>query len=362
MAEYTFFPFDEGDGSNLSEERWTLFFDWMRTVGVLSVDTTLDPDSELAVNPADPSVGTQIQVEDGKAFIQGFYFEQIEGPAVLDVPLNEGLDPRIDLVVLRLDKAEDDIQYVIIEGLNDAVPEPPEPIQNSTIWDLPLAQVYVASEATTITSGDITDVRVRSMQGDGGSVAVTLSSAGGDETLIADSNAPPDLVVKGLNAGTNISLSSDADSITITGANAPADAPICFVYKDSTTPGLTDGSTTTIEFDTAILNPDGMWDSMTNPSRITIDEDGVYLIMALAGWTGVDAANGPVELQILLNGSTTLTRSRMLLAGDDTLYLNAEVFYSLTATDYLTLAVINDSGQTLSLESSPQLQAIKIRG
>jgi hypothetical protein len=78
----------------------------------------------------------------------------------------------------------------------------------------------------------------------------------------------------------------------------------------------------------------------------------------------VALANGPVEIQILVNGSTTIGRSRILLVGADTLYLNSQLFYSLSATDYLTLNVINSSGQTLSLSSStngPSLQALKLR-
>ena len=192
MSTFDYFPFESGDGAFITEPRWTDMFTWMRTVGVLSEDTTLATDAELAVNPASPSVGTQVQVEDGEAFIQGFMFIQTDGPEVIDIPLNDSGDPRIDLLVLRLDKTNDIIEYVDIEGTPDPSPVAPDPIQNSTIWDLPLAEIAVANGAVTILSGDITDVRVRSMQGDGGSTAVTLTSAGGDETLIADSNAPPD--------------------------------------------------------------------------------------------------------------------------------------------------------------------------
>ena len=66
-----------------------------------------------------------------------------------------------------------------------------------------------------------------------------------------------------------------------------------------------------------------------------------------------------------MNNTTTIARSRILIVGADTLYLNATIFYSLSATDYLTLNVINNSGQTFSLTSGtdgPKLQAVKIRG
>jgi hypothetical protein len=194
-------------------------------VGVLSEDTRLAPDAELAVNPADPSTGTQVQVEDGEAFIQGFMFIQEDGPEVIDIPLNESGDPRIDLLVLRLDKENDIIFYVDIEGDPDPSPVPPDPIQNSTIWDLPLAEIAVADGATEITSMDITDVRVRSMQGDGGSSAVSLTSGTGDESLVAD-GVGPDLEIKAITAGPNISLTSDGDQVTIEATGAGSDVTL----------------------------------------------------------------------------------------------------------------------------------------
>jgi hypothetical protein len=181
------------------------------------------------------------------------------------------------------------------------------------IWDLPLAEVYVADSATVINAMDITDVRVRSVQGESGS---------------------------------------------------SVNSPTCYVYRDATTTGLADSSTTTIDFDTEILNANAMWEGVTNPERITIGEDGIYDISLLVGWVGVALANGPVEAQVVLNGATIIGRNRILMVGTDTLYLNASFFYSLSATDYLELDVINNSGQTLSLTSGsdgPSLQAIKIR-
>ncbi len=214
MSDFNFYPFESGDGAFITEPRWTDMFTWMRTVGVLSEDTTLAPDAELAVNPADPSIGTQVQVEDGQGFIQGFMFIQTNGPEVIDIPLNDSGDPRIDILVLRLDKTNDIISYVDIAGTPDPSPVPPDPVQNSTIWDLPLAQIYVADGATTITSGDITDLRVRSTQGDGGSSAVTLESVGSGQSIVAQGTGP-NLEAKSIEGINNATVTSDADTVTV---------------------------------------------------------------------------------------------------------------------------------------------------
>lgn len=362
-AEFFYFPFDDGPGSDSEENRWEDMMQYMRTTGVLIGwdETSLNPSTDdLAVTA---NGGLSVQVAVGEAWIHGFMFQQQDDYYSISISANSSGDPRIDLLTARLNTDDNIIEYHVEEGTPDPSPVAPTPVESDPVWDLALAEIYVADGAVTILSGDITDVRVRSMQADGGSSAVTLTSAGGDETLVADGTGP-DIENKGLTAGTGIALSSDASSVTITASGSPADSPTCYVYKNAATAGLVDASTTTIAFDTATLNPDAMWDSMTNPERITVATDGVYYISLLVGWVGVALANGPVEAQVVLNGMTTIGRNRILLVGADTLYLNAGFFYEMSATDYLELDVINNSGQTLSLTSGangPSLQAIMIR-
>lgn len=360
-AEFHYFPFDAGPGAESTEQRWGDMMKWMRTTGILTENLTLNASTDDLAVTANATLGVQTAV--GQAWVEGFEFQQQDDYYAIGVDPNTSGDPRIDLLVLELNKPDDIIHYVVVKGTPDPSPVAPSPQQDDEIWQMPLAEIAVADMAAVILSGDITDLRVRSLQGDGGSSAVTLESAGGSETLVAQGVGPA-IETKGLSEGTGISLTSDASSVTITASGSPADSPTCFVYKNGTTTGLATASTTTITFDTAVLNPDMMWDSMSNPERITIDVDGIYYIHALVGWVGVALANGPVEAQVVLNGTTTIARSSTLLVGTDTLYLDASIFYDLSATDYLELDVINTSGQTLSLTSGasgPSLQAIQIR-
>lgn len=310
-AEFNYFPFDAGEGSETLESRWVLMMQYMRTSGVISDNVPLDTSTDdLAVTASSPGLAVDVAI--GEAFLLGTFWSHTGDPATLTIQDNSSGDDRIDLVVVEVDFDTNITQYVVVEGTPAMSPVAPTPTQNFTIYQIPLAEVLVEDGAMSISSMDITDRRYRSVQGSGGS----LSSS-----------------------------------------------PQCYIYKNATTTGLTDASTTTISFDTAILNPDSMWENVTNPDRITISTDGVYYLRASSGWVGVALANGPVEIQIVLNGTTTIARERILLVGDDTLYLNADVFYSLSSADYLELDVINDSGQTLSLSSGadgPSLQAIQI--
>lgn len=360
MSTFDYFPFESGDGAFITEPRWTDMFTWMRTVGVLSEDTTLATDAELAVNPASPSVGTQVQVEDGEAFIQGFMFIQTDGPEVIDIPLNDSGDPRIDLLVLRLDKTNDIIEYVDIEGTPDPSPVAPDPIQNSTIWDLPLAEIAVANGAVTILSGDITDVRVRSMQGDGGSTAVTLTSAGGDETLIADSNAPPSLVTKGLTAGSNITLTPSSDYVTIAATSTPSDSPICVIRRNANL-AVSNGSMPIVSWTTAVTDPYSMWDGNTT---INIAEDGWYEIILNITWTGDVSANGSLLAYVTKIG-TRLAESRVMMVGNENVSNNLTTIANLVNGDAITAVVTNNSGVNLTMPTggsyTPVLSLFKIR-
>ena len=168
-AEFVYFPFDEGEGAFLTEDRWKLMFTWMRTVGVLTTEDELPEDAALFVAPTSP--GLAVEVYPGEAFVLGMFWSHTDDPSPLAIIDNESEDgqDRIDLVVLRTDFLTNIMEYVVIEGEPSEDPEPPEPWQNSTIWDLPLAEVYVAFEAEVIVADDITDVRVRSLQANTGS-------------------------------------------------------------------------------------------------------------------------------------------------------------------------------------------------
>lgn len=187
-ADFDYFPFESGDGAFITEPRWKLMFTWMRTVGVLTLEDPLPTDADLFVGPTMP--GLSVEVFPGEAFIQGMFWSHTGDPAGLSITGNTSGDPRIDLVVLRTDFVNDIIEYVVIEGDPDPSPVPPDPIQNDTVWDLPLAEVEVADGATEITSMDITDVRVPSYQAQKGSSPLVAGSGitltySGDQIIIS---------------------------------------------------------------------------------------------------------------------------------------------------------------------------------
>jgi hypothetical protein len=68
--------------------------------------------------------------------------------------------PRIDLAVLRLDYAANNITFAIRAGTAASSPSAPSPVWGvSNQYEIPLAQIAVAANATTISNGNVTDVR-----------------------------------------------------------------------------------------------------------------------------------------------------------------------------------------------------------
>lgn len=112
------------------------------------------------------STGRQIKVQPNVgAIVRGFKWESGADGLVRGLEANTSGAPRIDLVVLRLDRSEYTVRVEVIKGLSATTPVAPPPRQTYTstdVWDLPLATVRVASSGTTglpsIAAGDVVSV------------------------------------------------------------------------------------------------------------------------------------------------------------------------------------------------------------
>lgn len=66
---------------------------------------------------------------------------------------------RVDAIVLRLDLSERMISLTVKSGTPSAAPLMPEITRNDTVYELYIAAVYVAKNATQVTAAEITDLR-----------------------------------------------------------------------------------------------------------------------------------------------------------------------------------------------------------
>ena len=132
---------------------------------------------ELKVTPGS---GMAVKVGTGAAFVQGRMLEVYGEAEVLPVEAADAVSPRIDRVVVRLDLTSSERRaYLAVKtGTPAATPAAPLLQQDSTIWELSLAQVRVPAGATGIVVGDIADEREFTSLSDGATAATTLYTPG----------------------------------------------------------------------------------------------------------------------------------------------------------------------------------------
>lgn len=95
----------------------------------------------------------------GSGFICGYYYENTADLA-LTLDHADGILSRIDKVVLRLDLVERGVCIKIKKGEFASQPQAPVLQRDSDIYELALADIYVAAGTTSVTQADITDLRL----------------------------------------------------------------------------------------------------------------------------------------------------------------------------------------------------------
>lgn len=122
--------------------------------------------------------------------------------------------------------------------------------------------------------------------------------------------------------------------------------PYCFLYRNAAL-SIPNGANTMISFDGVEANDYGMYNA-SNPTRVTIQKAGMYLVTALLGYQGNTTGNRILYLQ--KNGSllymplTTATNVVLNTAG-----LTYTVPVVLAQNDYLEMGTYQGSGGDLAL-------------
>lgn len=155
--------------------------------------------------------GMQVAVEPGCCHIQGAIGIE-DSRRTLVVQAAESLD-RIDTVVARLDLslAARDIDLYVVKGTAAASPQPPELTRDATVWELGLANLFVAKNTQTISQQRITDTRLDSARCS--VVAQTIGALDTEPYYTQLSAMIDDLreVIAGIEAGSEVMLKTVYD-------------------------------------------------------------------------------------------------------------------------------------------------------
>ena len=102
--------------------------------------------------------GMACTVAAGRAWINGHYYYN-DAPLTLPAVAAPSGYARWDRVVLRLDTsvAERRISLKYVHGVADIIPVPPDPVRSGEVYDLVLADIYVAANASSVSVVDKRD-------------------------------------------------------------------------------------------------------------------------------------------------------------------------------------------------------------
>lgn len=153
----TYYPFDAGPGSSVTEAQWAKMMRAIAHTGVFRTGRS-QVDLDLFEVYGDSS-GLQVKVRTGTAWVEGFFVES-DAEEIKAIDAADATNARIDTVVLELDRTDNEILLTIVKGTPAASPAAPSLTQNDTVWQFPLANVTVDALATTIAAGKVTDRRV----------------------------------------------------------------------------------------------------------------------------------------------------------------------------------------------------------
>lgn len=107
------------------------------------------------------STGMNVTMQVGAAFINGYHYENTT-PLDAVIATANGVNPRIDRVVIRWSNIDRNIEMTVKTGVASATPSAPELTRNSDIYELGIADITVPKGAIVITTDNIADTRLNS--------------------------------------------------------------------------------------------------------------------------------------------------------------------------------------------------------
>ena len=150
MEKSGFFNSNNGDRVYNADD-FAAYFGDLVSNGIFYRDT-----NNLKVTAA---IGMNVTVQPGSAWINGYHYSNT---APLDLPISiaDGVNPRIDRVILRWSNVARSINLAVIDGAPAPTPSPPNVTRNADIWELGIGTVYVLRGALSITAENISDTRL----------------------------------------------------------------------------------------------------------------------------------------------------------------------------------------------------------
>lgn len=126
------------------------------------------------------------------------------------------------------------------------------------------------------------------------------------------------------------------------GADGAAPSAVAARAWRSTDQSIADSTDTAIIFDTEVYDTSGIWEGVTNPSRLTIPEDGIYHVGGHVSWEA-DADQIQFEVFLRVNDDFNIAFNIMYWTATDNARLPISSDYTFVAGDYVELFVFQSN-------------------
>lgn len=192
-------PFSSGAGFSFGETGWSSLIGGAIPDGVIKHVSALVELNKLAVTATNTILG--VHVASGRAAIRGHWYENDASTNVL-VAAADATNPRIDYIVLELDRAADTITLKAVTGTPAGSPVAPALTRNASVWQIPLAQVRVEAATALIAADKVTDSRLYAQ-----SVRMQKATAAGGDTCGTTIEDMPDMAITMWTDGGDVEVS-----------------------------------------------------------------------------------------------------------------------------------------------------------
>lgn len=187
-----------GDSGPYSADQWSQLYRNAMGNGAADADSGpimgsgAAPDPGLTVNATGPA-SASIDVTLGAALVHGTFYLNT-ATVNLGIASNVSGNPRIDTVILRKDWTAQTVRLTVLQGTPNATPVAANLTQNDgVLWEIPLADILVASGFATLAQSTITPRRAWANVSDGSYLNDILNNSGAilvaGDVVIRDTSA-----------------------------------------------------------------------------------------------------------------------------------------------------------------------------
>ena len=117
---------------------------------------------------------------------------------------------------------------------------------------------------------------------------------------------------------------------------------------------IPNAANTTLTFNSERFDTDSIHNVGVNPSRLTANTAGKYIIKAQVEWARV-AGLGFRQMVLVLNGITNIGAERWHPPANELVWNNISTTYELSVTDYVEIVVHQTSGGPLDSFAGPNI-------